>query len=74
MIKTQGVNYSWFKEDPVFGSIILFGLGGIFTELLKIVNCFPPLNQVIARDHRKDKSIQSLKRIQKYPPAEYKTS
>lgn len=38
------------KKDPQFGSVILFGAGGIATELWKDTNIgFPPLNQVLAR-------------------------
>jgi acetyltransferase len=38
------------KKDPVFGSVILFGMGGIYTELFgdKAIG-FPPLNQVLAQ-------------------------
>ena len=33
------------KKDPVFGSVILFGMGGIYTELFKDRSIgFPPLN------------------------------
>jgi len=37
------------KKDPIFGSVILFGMGGIYTELFKDKAIgFPPLNQVLA--------------------------
>ncbi|MEM3626923.1 MAG: bifunctional acetate--CoA ligase family protein/GNAT family N-acetyltransferase [Candidatus Bathyarchaeia archaeon] len=38
------------KKDPQFGSVIIFGQGGIAAELAKDVSMgFPPLNQVLAR-------------------------
>ena len=38
------------KKDPQFGSVIMFGAGGVAIELWKDTNIgFPPLNQVLAR-------------------------
>jgi acetyltransferase len=38
------------KKDPQFGSVIVFGMGGVNTELVKDISIgFPPLNQVLAR-------------------------
>ncbi|MCW3981655.1 MAG: GNAT family N-acetyltransferase, partial [Candidatus Bathyarchaeota archaeon] len=38
------------KKDPHFGSVILFGMGGTATELVRDVSIgLPPLNQVLAR-------------------------
>ena len=59
------------KKDPVFGSVILFGLGGIFTELFKDRAVgFPPLNQVLAqRILENTKAYQLLKGYRNIPPA-----
>ena len=75
MIKTQGGEFILgSKKDPVFGSIILFGLGGIFTELFKDRSIgFPPLNQVIAqRIIEKTKAYNLLKGFRNIPPADIK--
>ena len=38
------------KKDPIFGSVILFGSGGVGVELFKDYSIgLPPLNQVLAR-------------------------
>jgi acetyltransferase len=38
------------KKDPLFGTIITFGMGGIFVELIKDISIgFPPLNQILAK-------------------------
>jgi acetyltransferase len=38
------------KKDPQFGSVIVFGMGGVAAEVVKDASIgFPPLNQVLAR-------------------------
>ncbi len=45
------------KKDPVFGTVILLGMGGTYTELYQDSKlCFPPVNELIARQ-----MIESLK-------------
>ncbi len=62
------------KKDPVFGSVILFGLGGIYTELFKDRAIgFPPLNQTLAqRIIEKTKAYQLLKGFRNIPPVDMK--
>jgi acetyltransferase len=75
MAKTQGGEFILgSKKDPVFGSIILFGMGGIFTELFKDRSIgFPPLNQVIAqRIIEKTKAYTLLTGFRNIPPADMK--
>jgi acetyltransferase len=51
MIKNKGTELIiGSKKDPIFGSVVLFGMGGIYTELFKDKAIgFPPLNQVLAQ-------------------------
>jgi len=71
MIKTSGYELIMgSKKDPVFGSAILFGLGGIYTELFKDRSIgFPPLNQVLAqRIIEKTRAYELLKGFRGLPP------
>lgn len=75
MVKNAGAEFILgSKKDSVFGSIILFGLGGIFTELFKDRAIgFPPLNQVLAqRILEKTKAYRLLKGYRNIPPANMK--
>lgn len=60
------------KKDPVFGPIILFGMGGVFTELFKDRSIgFPPLNQVLTqRIIEKTKAYKLLKGFRNIPPVD----
>ncbi len=71
MVKKKGGEFILgSKKDPIFGSIILFGMGGIYTELFKDRSLgFPPLNQVITqRIIEKTKAYQLLKGFRGIPP------
>ncbi len=49
------------KKDPVFGPVILFGMGGVGVELFKDVSIgFPPLDQVLVRRMMEDTQIYKL--------------
>jgi len=49
------------KKDPHFGSVIVFGMGGIATELLRDMSIgFPPLSQVLARRLMEKTAIYKL--------------
>jgi len=62
------------KMDPLFGPVILFGMGGIGVELFKDVAIgLPPLNQTLARRIMEEtKVFQLLKGYRKMPPANLK--
>jgi len=51
MIKKEGYELIiGSKKDPLFGSVIIFGAGGIGVELFNDVSIgFPPLNQILAK-------------------------
>ena len=49
------------KKDPLFGSVLIFGAGGIGVELFKDVSIgFPPLNQILAKRMMEQTRIYSL--------------
>jgi len=49
------------KKDNDFGTIILFGMGGIGTEIFKDVSIgLPPLNQILARRLMEDTKIYKV--------------
>jgi len=71
MIKNKGYELILgSKKDSIFGSTILFGMGGIYTELFKDRSIgFPPLNQVLAhRIIEKTKAYELLKGFRGLPP------
>jgi acetyltransferase len=59
------------KMDPNFGPVILFGMGGIFTEVVKDRNIgLPPLNLSLARQIMEGTRVYTLlKGYRKRPPA-----
>jgi acetyltransferase len=71
MIKNKGSELIiGSKKDPIFGSVLLFGMGGIYTELFKDKAIgFPPLNQVLARRIMEEtKAYKLLKGFRGLPP------
>ncbi len=59
------------KRDPLFGPIILFGMGGIMTEILKDqAIALPPLNRLLARRLMESTKVyRMLKGYRNRPPA-----
>jgi acetyltransferase len=62
------------KKDPLFGPVILFGMGGIGVELFKDYAIgIPPLNQTLARRLMEETKVyQLLKGYRNLPPANMK--
>ncbi len=60
------------KRDPNFGPIILFGMGGIYTEVLKDCSLgLPPMNRLLARRLMENtKAYTLLKGYRKRPAAD----
>jgi len=60
------------KKDPLFGPVILFGMGGIMTEVLKDqAIALPPLNRLLARRLIESTRVcQLLKGYRNRPPAD----
>ena len=59
------------KQDPLFGPVILFGMGGIMTEILKDqAIALPPLNRLLARRLMENTKVyQMLKGYRNRPSA-----
>jgi len=62
------------KTDPVFGPVILFGMGGVGVELFKdFAVGLPPLNQTLVRRIMEETKVyQLLKGYRNVPPANLK--
>ena len=62
------------KTDPLFGPVILFGMGGIGVELFKdFAIGLPPLNQTLVRRIMEETKVyQLLKGYRNVPPANVK--
>lgn len=75
MIKEQGYELIvGAKADPLFGPVMLFGMGGIGVELFKDVAIgIPPLNQTLARRMMEETKVyQLLKGYRNVPAANIK--
>jgi acetyltransferase len=75
MIKKRGYEVIiGAKADPLFGPVILFGMGGIGVELFKdFAIGIPPLNQTLARRMMEETKVyQLLKGYRNVPPANLK--
>jgi acetyltransferase len=75
MIKRQGYEVILgAKTDPLFGPVILFGMGGIGVELFRDVAVgLPPLNQTLARRIMEETKVyQLLKGYRNVLPANLK--
>jgi len=75
MIKKRGYEIILgAKTDPLFGPVILFGMGGVGVELFKDVAIgLPPLNQTLARRIMEETKVyQLLRGYRNVPPANLK--
>jgi acetyltransferase len=75
MIKKRGYEVIiGAKTDPLFGPVILFGMGGVGVELFKdFAIGLPPLNQTLVRRIMEETKVyQLLKGYRNVPPANIK--
>jgi len=75
MIKRQGYEVIiGAKADPLFGPVILFGMGGVGVELFKdFAIGIPPLNETLVRRMMEETKVyQLLKGYRNEPPANIK--
>ncbi len=71
MVKSQGYEVILgAKTDPLFGPVILFGMGGVGVELLRDVSFgLPPLNQTLARRMIEETKVYQLLKGYRNMPA-----
>lgn len=72
MIKSQGIEIILgAKTDPLFGPVVLFGMGGVGVEFFRDVSIgLPPLNQTLARRLMEETKVYNLlKGYRNVPPA-----
>ncbi|MGB8779748.1 MAG: GNAT family N-acetyltransferase [Candidatus Bathyarchaeia archaeon] len=75
MVKKQGYEVIiGAKADPLFGPVILFGMGGVGVELFKdFALGIPPLNQTLVRRMMEETKVyQLLRGYRNVPPANIK--
>lgn len=75
MVKKQGYEVIiGAKADPLFGPVILFGMGGVGVELFKdFAIGIPPLNQTLVRRMMEETKVyRLLKGYRNVPPANIK--
>jgi len=75
MIKKKGYEVIiGAKQDPLFGPVILFGMGGVGVELFRDFSLgLPPLNQTLVRRMMEETKVyQLLKGYRDVPPANIK--
>jgi len=75
MVKREGYEVILgAKSDPLFGPVVLFGMGGVGVELFKDVAVgLPPLNQTLARRMMEETKVyRLLKGYRNVPPANLK--
>lgn len=66
--------FAGFKRDPQFGPLVLFGLGGVYVEVLRDVSCrLAPLSlQDVSEMVREVRSYPILRGVRGEPPVDFK--
>ena len=66
--------FAGFKRDPQFGPMVLFGLGGIYVEVLRDVSCrLAPLSLLdVGEMVREIKSYPILRGVRGEPPVDFR--
>ena len=66
--------FAGFKRDPRFGPLVLFGLGGIYVEVLRDVSCrLAPLSLMdVGEMVREIKSYPILRGVRGEPPVDFR--